>query len=67
MATRRELAQSNRDQERFQRELEEIKSLTEVCQLFMSLTLWGEGHTDFGADPVGIGVGMTLYCLHKIL
>ena len=32
MATRRELAQTNRDQERYQRELEEIKSLTEVIR-----------------------------------
>ena len=31
---------------------------------------WG-GHTDFGADPVGVGigvgVGVTLSCLHNIL
>ena len=31
MSCRRELAQANRDQERYQRELEEIKSLTQVC------------------------------------
>ena len=25
------------------------------------------GHTDFGADPVGVGIGITLSCLHNIL
>ena len=30
MSCRRELAQANRDQERYQRELEEIKTVTEV-------------------------------------
>ena len=27
----------------------------------------GGGHTDFGADPVGLGIGVTLPCLHNIL
>ena len=37
--------------------------------VFMSYHLWGVGHIDFGSDPVGIGVGigMTLSCLHNIL
>ena len=31
--------------------------------------LWGGGHIDFGTDPVGVGLGvsMTLSCLHNIL
>ena len=36
----------------------------------MSLHLWGGGHTNFGADPTGIGacigVDVTLSCLHNI-
>ena len=27
----------------------------------------GEGHTDFGADPIGVGFCVTLFCLHNIL
>ena len=34
----------------------------------MSSNLRGEGHIDFGGDPVGgIGISMTFSCLHNIL
>ena len=37
----------------------------------MSTNLRGEGHIDFGADPIGVGVGfgigMTLSCLHTFM
>ena len=37
----------------------------------MSPNPWGRGHIDFGADPIdfgiGVGVSVTLSCLHNIL
>ena len=27
----------------------------------------GWGHIDFGADPIGVSIGLTLSCLHNIL
>ena len=43
----------------------------QILLVFMSphRHLWGGGQLDFGADPVGIGIGvsMTLSCLHNIL
>ena len=32
-----------------------------------TVCLRGRGHNDFGVDPVGISVGITLSCLHNIL
>ena len=32
--------------------------------LNMPLSLTERGHVVFSADPVGIGVGVTLFCLH---
>ena len=31
-----------------------------------SVSLTGGGHIVFGADPVGVSVGVTLSCLHDI-
>ena len=43
----------------------------QILLVFMSphRHLWGGGQLDFGADPLGIGIGisMTLSCLHNIL
>ena len=33
----------------------------------MSPNLRGGEHIDFGADPVGVGISVTLSCLHNIL
>ena len=33
----------------------------------MSLHLREGGHTVFGEDPIGVGIGVTLSCLHTIL
>ena len=33
----------------------------------MTPQLWGGGHIEFGMDPVGVGVGMTISCLDNIL
>ena len=33
----------------------------------MSPHLQGGGHIVYGADPVGVGLGVTLSCLHNIL
>ena len=35
--------------------------------IFMSPDLRGGWHIDFGADPIGISIGVTLSCLHNIL
>ena len=39
----------------------------EEGDIFMSPDLRGGWHIDFGADPIGISIGVTLSCLHNIL